>query len=482
MRTLFITQELVPYHATGGMAVVSRDLPAALAERSLPHTQLLPFIKNVTALPDDGALEVLAQASVKIDGKHYAYQLCTVPTSDPQQQTLFVAQDEIFRDRIYDDAVRLHRNIVIGHAALNYLASATEPYRIVHALDQLSTLTLAYIKAQTDRYRLLFNILSAEYDFSLGKLIAETEFDGKDALCAACPTLSSDSAIELGLRIADQSVTSSPAYAAMLAERYAGALAGRPASALHGIEHGIDINTWNPAALGHGYRPMATASLADDKAHNRDILMAALAAHRSGTAAVEAVPQRRILSFIGRFCKAKGRTALYALIDALADFPDVELLFIVPAAAVSEVDREKLQRRAATTPRFTFVNDYQQDFAEVAFAGSDFIIMPSEQEPSGLCQKIAMRFGSIPVVTPAGGLKDTIIDAFAHPATGNGFVAESIDPASYLALLGRVLALDPTDPLIADVQRNALNTDVSLARTADDYAILYRGLLATGAQ
>ena len=44
------------------------------------------------------------------------------------------------------------------------------------------------------------------------------------------------------------------------------------------------------------------------------------------------------------------------------------------------------------------------------YAGADFALMPSRYEPCGLVQMESMRFGTIPMVSPTGGLKDTVKD------------------------------------------------------------------------
>eukprot|EP00434_Breviolum_minutum_P041789 symbB.v1.2.037175.t1/scaffold5414.1/size27421/1 len=43
-------------------------------------------------------------------------------------------------------------------------------------------------------------------------------------------------------------------------------------------------------------------------------------------------------------------------------------------------------------------------------AGCDYTLLPSRWEPCGLVQMEAMRLGTLPIVAPTGGLKDTVED------------------------------------------------------------------------
>jgi starch synthase len=91
---------------------------------------------------------------------------------------------------------------------------------------------------------------------------------------------------------------------------------------------------------------------------------------------------------------------------------------------------------------FTFLERHDEALARRMFGGGDVFVMPSRFEPCGLAQMEAMRYGAIPVVTPVGGLVDTVPDVDTT-SDGYGLVADSVDAVGVVAALfraARVLA------------------------------------------
>ncbi len=67
------------------------------------------------------------------------------------------------------------------------------------------------------------------------------------------------------------------------------------------------------------------------------------------------------------------------------------------------------------------VVDFDERLSRRAYAGSDFMIMPSLFEPCGLPQMTAPIYGSLPVVHATGGLYDTVRHLDVDHSQGNGF-------------------------------------------------------------
>lgn len=73
------------------------------------------------------------------------------------------------------------------------------------------------------------------------------------------------------------------------------------------------------------------------------------------------------------------------------------------------------------------VCDYDAKLSRLAYAASDFVLMPSLFEPCGLPQMIGPIYGALPIGHDTGGIHDTIRHLSAMSDTGNGFLFEVYD-------------------------------------------------------
>ncbi len=128
------------------------------------------------------------------------------------------------------------------------------------------------------------------------------------------------------------------------------------------------------------------------------------------------------------------------------------------------------------------VCDFDESLSRLAFAASDFVLMPSLFEPCGLPQMTCQYFGSLPVVHDTGGLHDTVERLDVKNHTGNGFPFENYDPNGLMWAMDEAMRFWQLPPNvkeqeIARVMRESkqrFNHDV----TAQEYIKIYENMLA----
>ena len=69
--------------------------------------------------------------------------------------------------------------------------------------------------------------------------------------------------------------------------------------------------------------------------------------------------------------------------------------------------------------------------------------MPSQFEPCGLSQLIALRYGTVPIVRETGGLRDTVLSYNEFTGEGNGFSFFNYNAHDMLHVIERALKLLP---------------------------------------
>ena len=117
------------------------------------------------------------------------------------------------------------------------------------------------------------------------------------------------------------------------------------------------------------------------------------------------------------------------------------------------------------------------ELARKIYAGADIFLMPSQFEPCGLSQMIALRYGTLPVVRETGGLYDTIHPYRADEDCGNGFTFAAYNAHDMMYVLRQAEALYADRCKWRRLMRRAMRTDFSWNASAQRYLQLYQSML-----
>jgi starch synthase len=116
---------------------------------------------------------------------------------------------------------------------------------------------------------------------------------------------------------------------------------------------------------------------------------------------------------------------------------------------------------------------YDEPLAHKVYAGADFFLMPSVYEPCGLAQMIALRYGTIPVVSAVGGLLDTITDLSVTKQKGNGLLFSSYSVSGLLEAVDRAVGIYYQKEHLAELLERGLACRWTWESSAKQYVEVY---------
>eukprot|EP00928_Gymnodinium_smaydae_P047758 TRINITY_DN318_c0_g1_i10.p1 TRINITY_DN318_c0_g1~~TRINITY_DN318_c0_g1_i10.p1 ORF type:complete len:901 (-),score=232.80 TRINITY_DN318_c0_g1_i10:591-3242(-) len=209
-----------------------------------------------------------------------------------------------------------------------------------------------------------------------------------------------------GLRYSDRVITVSPSYATECAvdpekgveleELFA---LGRVTGILNGVKEGVspaEKNFVTKTSISCGTFSPATVAAAKAE-------LKASYFKESGLPASEGP----LMCFIGRLDAQKGYDLL---LEALTEvLEDTEMQVVIVGAGRADL----VQMTKALEKKFPSKFHYAGWMGPERYAllaACEYTLLPSRWEPCGLVQMEAMRMGTLPIVAPTGGLKDTVED------------------------------------------------------------------------
>lgn len=470
MKVLSVCSEMYPLIKTGGLADMTGTLPAALARQEVEMRALLPLYRALNIAPEScaeiGVLDlpagraVLRQCAVR--GREVflldmpgLYDSAGGPYLDPT-------------GREHGDGWRRFAALAQAGAAIAGGAFPGWIPDLVHAHDWQAGLSAAYLqaagRAAVPVVQTIHNIaFSGRFPAAiLPELGLPETFFTIDGL----EFYGDVSFLKAGLAFADLITTVSPTYAEELTRPemgggFDGLLRARSDDLL-GILNGIDTDEWDPETDPLVIRPYSARRLAQRQA-NRNALFTAFALEDG----------RPVVAMISRLTDQKG---VDLVLDAAAGIIARGFNLIILGAGDDEMEGRALALSVAHQGHVGVHIGYDEALAHRIQAGTDALLVPSRFEPCGLTQMFALRYGALPVVSPTGGLVDTVIDA--SPAAlaqkvATGIHLREISAQGILFALDRLRAILDQPRLHQQMMRNAMKTDVSLDRCAADYAAAY---------
>lgn len=126
-----------------------------------------------------------------------------------------------------------------------------------------------------------------------------------------------------------------------------------------------------------------------------------------------------MVGIVSRMTNQKGFDLIAYAMDEL--LPSMDIQLVVLGTGESQYENMFHHFQNKYPDKISAYIGYSEEQAHKIFASSDALLMPSMFEPCGLCQMMAMRYGTLPIVRETGGLKDTVEPYNEYENTGTGF-------------------------------------------------------------
>ena len=210
------------------------------------------------------------------------------------------------------------------------------------------------------------------------------------------------------------------------------------------------------------------------KTHNKLVLQKMVGLTQDPNAPIFFWPSR--LDRIQKGCQLLSEI-LYRMVSTYWD-QNLQIVFVAngefKAHFMNIVQFHKLYNRVS-------ICDFTEQLSRLAYAGSDFVLMPSLFEPCGLPQMIGPIYGALPVVHDTGGLHDTVFDLDICKNTGNGFLFKIFDSAGLFWAVEQAMNFYNTCPRKKTAQIKRIMTESACnfnhSVTARQYIDLYEKML-----
>lgn len=476
MNILFCTSECYPFLKTGGLGDVASSLPRSLNQKGVDVRVILPYYASIPEHFKNDAQRI-AQFNVPVGWRNQYAGLMYLFFEGVHYY--FIDNEYYFkRDGsygYYDDGERFS---YFCRAVLESIGHMDFAPDILHLNDWHTGIIPVlnekhfFDSPKHRNLKFVFTIHNLKFQGVFGKELLEDMLGLDDGYYTEDKLKFHDgiSFMKAGIVYSNAVTTVSNTYKYEIQNPYFGEkLDGLLKSIdykLFGILNGIDYSIYNPETDDGIYQKYSVGEY-EKRAVNKDCLQKDLGLYQS-----REVP---IISIITRLTPQKGLDLISCVFE---DIMAQGVQFIV--LGTGDIGYEDFFRyyqnkyRGSLAVKICFDNN----LAKKIYAGSDLFLMPSQFEPCGLSQLMALKYGCLPIVRNTGGLADTINPLNEITMSGNGFSFDNYNAHDMLNVIKYALDVyHNKKDVFHMLMDNAMHSDFSFGRSADQYIEVYHHIL-----
>ena len=420
MKILFAASECVPFIKTGGLADVVGALSPVLKAQGADVRVILPLY---AAIPEQYVSQMKLECEFEVE-LCWRRQYCGIKSLEYQGVTFYFVDNQYYFGRSYIYGLggdEYERFGFFDRAVIDALVHLDFKPDVIHCHDWQTGMIPALLKIQYAQYpfyqdmKTVYTIHNLQYQgvFPIKAVqdtlgLGDSLFTSDKLECYGCANY-----MKAGLVYADELTTVSPSYAdeiqtAFYGERLDGLLRSRK-DQLVGILNGIDVSDYDPAKDPQIYANYDPYHLGGKEICKQEL---------QKELGLEVDPTVPLVGIISRLSNQKGFDLIECVIrELMATGIQLVVLGMGEAKYTNLFSWAESEYPGRLATRFAM----NHQLAHRIYAGSDMFLMPSQFEPCGLSQMIAMRYGSVPIARETGGLRDTVLSYNKFTDEGNGF-------------------------------------------------------------
>jgi starch synthase len=474
---LFAAFEASPFIKTGGLGDVAGSLPACIKSDDFDARVVLPLLSSISE-EYRSKMEFVEDYEVTLG---WRVQYCGLFTLTMGGVTYYFLDNEYYfnRSQIYGEFDDAERVAFFSKAVLETIRHIHEDFRtdILHCNDWHTALAPVFLRE-------LYNDDPIFQDIKTVFTIHNLKFQGQYSRTVVGDVLGLHNTPADGQMIhsdatnflqgaviySDAVTTVSPTYAEEICTyKYGEQLEGLFESRkykLSGIINGIDRDSYNPETddqLAANYN----AESVSRKVENKLALQRELGLRED--------PDVLLFAMVSRLTTQKGANLVAELLPEFKE-RDMQLAVLGTGDFLYE---HAIGDFAYHNPEdFAASITFNEKLSRRFYAGADVFLMPSEFEPCGLAQMIAMRYGTLPLVRETGGLKDTVQGYWDYGEEANGFSFKDFDATGLRNTVDLALNLYYEHRDVWEkLQQNAMAMNYGWEASAEKYRELYASIM-----
>ncbi|MBD3247825.1 glycosyltransferase, partial [Candidatus Falkowbacteria bacterium] len=446
LKIVSISSELSPFSKSGGLSDVAKSLPEALKKAGADPICITPLYGQIIDKKKFGLKMIMENIRVNINSEDAVHVNYWQGELDGNVPVYFVESGKYFSKRksLYGSTHENARFMVFCVASLKLLSLLKFKADIIHCHDWQTGLIPYYLKTDFQYSKTLKKAKTIytihNLVFQMGKNWWEVEPEKKDDGRGRLPHLE-DEGIEYinfakrAILSADAISTVSETYREEIMTKDFGQdlhrILSNRSDRLFGIVNGIDYEAWNPIN-DPGLNKRYNAGNFEGKQENKKYLQ-----QKFSLTVNEKIP---MVCSTSRMTFQKGFDLIVKILDKLMSMMNVQIV-LAGSCNVKEYLSAFKKMKKKYPKKFIAMTTHEenQKYETLCYAASDFFILPSNYEPCGINQMIAMRYGCVPIVRKVGGLNDTVVNYSPATGKGTGFVFSHFDEFHLFGAIIRAL-------------------------------------------